>query len=54
MSDEGCIRTDVDGAVASVVLTDGDAQAGAIDDGAGVVGLAGPAAVCVVPRLPFL
>jgi pimeloyl-ACP methyl ester carboxylesterase len=34
---------DVDGSVASVVLTDGVARAGSIDDGPGVVGLAGPA-----------
>jgi pimeloyl-ACP methyl ester carboxylesterase len=36
---------DIDGNVASVAVTDGVARAGALDDGAGVVGLAGPAAI---------
>ena len=41
----GGFRFDIDGAVASVVLSEGPARAGSIDDGPGVVGLAGPAAI---------
>ena len=42
---EGGFYFDVDGAVASVAVTDGVARAGSALDGPGVVGLAGPASI---------